>query len=191
MCSRLSPSFEEARIDIIKLVLPGMARHPEQFGVQMAATACLYNLTKGDLASKIHPRVLKQVVDLTLEAMDNFPHQLQIQKNSLLTLCTDCILYDVVFDKFRCAKLVMKALISTDDVSMNRMAVAMISVLAATIKTEETTVIGSVPAHMKKLLYLLKQRVNERNCDMTMKFTLSALWNLTGKFPEGFRIDPY
>lgn len=34
--------------------------------------------------------------------------------------------------------------------------------------------------YMKKLLSMIKDKVNERNCDITMKFTLSALWNLTG-----------
>lgn len=66
------------RVDIIKLVLKGMALHPMQFGVQMAATACLYNLTKGELAAKIHPSILKDVVELTLTAMENFPKHYQV-----------------------------------------------------------------------------------------------------------------
>jgi Zyg-11 family protein len=44
----------------------------------MAATACLYNLTKGELAQKIHPKILKQVVELTLTAMENFPNHYQV-----------------------------------------------------------------------------------------------------------------
>lgn len=70
----------------------------ESFPVQMAATACLYNLTKSDLASKIHPSVLAKVVESTLDAMERFPNHNQLQKNTLLTLCSDrilqvCILY--------------------------------------------------------------------------------------------------
>ena len=34
---------------------------------------------------------------------------------------------------------------------------------------------------MKKLLSLVTQRMEERSVDITLKFTLSALWNLTGK----------
>lgn len=56
----------------------GMRNHPSQFGVQMAATACLYNLTKGELSLKIHPNLLKQVVSLTLKAMKNFPNHYQV-----------------------------------------------------------------------------------------------------------------
>lgn len=61
-----------------QLVLTGMQAHPGLFGVQMAATACLYNLTKGELAQKIHPKILKQIVELTLTVMENFPNHYQV-----------------------------------------------------------------------------------------------------------------
>lgn len=98
---RQTSYFNEARVDVIKLVIPGMRAHPQEFRVQMAATACLYNLTKGELATKIHPSVLKQIVDLTLTAMESYPNHYQLQKNTLLTLCSDRILQDVAFDKYR------------------------------------------------------------------------------------------
>lgn len=55
-----------------------MRLHPEEFHIQMAATACVYNLTKGDIGQKIHPHVLKEVVHCTLAAMENFPNHLQV-----------------------------------------------------------------------------------------------------------------
>jgi Zyg-11 family protein len=57
-----------------------MEAHPELFGIQMAATACLYNLSKGELAQKIHPKILKRVVELTLTAMENFPDHYQVSQ---------------------------------------------------------------------------------------------------------------
>ena len=62
----------------------------------MAATACLYNLSKAELGQKVHPVCLRDIVDLTLLAMENFPNHQQLQKNALLTLCSDRILQDVV-----------------------------------------------------------------------------------------------
>lgn len=55
-----------------------MRLHPEEFHIQMAATACVYNLTKGDIGQKIHPHVLREVVNCTLAAMENFPNHLQV-----------------------------------------------------------------------------------------------------------------
>ncbi|KAL1117386.1 hypothetical protein AAG570_004712 [Ranatra chinensis] len=180
---RLTPTFTEPRVDVIELVLTGMELHPQAFSVQMAATACLYNLTKGELATKTHPQVLARVVALCLVAMENFPNHYQLQKNILLTLCSDRILQDVPIDKFVCAKLVLDSLCAFEDPSMNRMSVAICSILAAKISTRETSLLGSRRHYMKKLLRLVKGKKDARNVDITMKFTLSALWNLTDESP--------
>jgi hypothetical protein len=68
------------------LILPEMEAHPGLFGIQMAATACLYNLTKGDLFQKIHPSILKLVMELTLTPMENFPNHYQV--STILNLCS-------------------------------------------------------------------------------------------------------
>lgn len=86
----------DPRIDMIDTILPVMKRHSKVIGIQMAATACLYNLTKGKIADKIHPKWLAKVVNATLLAMETFPNHQQLQKNTLLTLCSDRILQEVV-----------------------------------------------------------------------------------------------
>lgn len=75
-----------------------------RFGVQMAATACLYKLTRAELSKQIHPHDLSRMVKLVLLAMEKFPDEFQLQKNSLLTLCSDRILRDVTFERARCAR---------------------------------------------------------------------------------------
>jgi Zyg-11 family protein len=40
---------------------------------------------------------------------------------------------------------------------------------------------------MKKLLRLVKGKKEAKNVDITMKFTLSALWNLTGDYHFNFQ----
>ena len=78
----------------------------------MAATACLFNLSKAELGTKIHPKILKEIVrsEITfsmpsirvmiiyladLDAMETFPQHQQLQKNVLLTICSDRILQEV------------------------------------------------------------------------------------------------
>ena len=68
-----------------QMVLPAMKTHPRQLGVQMAATACLYNLSKAELGQKIHPQCLKQIIELTLKAMENFPNHQQVIQHSVST----------------------------------------------------------------------------------------------------------
>lgn len=87
---------ESPRVDVIELILPAMKRHSKSISIQMAGSACLYNLTKGKVGEKIHPSCLMRVVNATLNAMENFPNHQQLQKNTLLTLCSDRILQEVV-----------------------------------------------------------------------------------------------
>lgn len=65
--------------------------------IQLASTACLYNLTKWGLNDDNNPNIIPQkllveAVSLTLDAMESFPNNFQLQKNALLTLCNDRIL---------------------------------------------------------------------------------------------------
>ncbi|XP_015429427.1 PREDICTED: protein zyg-11 homolog [Dufourea novaeangliae] len=176
---RLTHNFLEPRVDVIKLVLAGMKKYPHEVRVQMPCTACLYNLSKGEFAIMIHPSILKQVVELTMVAMESYPTNYRLQMNTLLTLCSDRILQDVAFDKYRCAKLVMNSLLTFNEPSVIRMSVAISSILAAKITPVETSMLGAQPQYMSKLLAIVKSRVESKSVDITMKFTLSALWNLT------------
>lgn len=54
---------------------------------------------------------------------------IQLQKNTLLTLCSDRILHDISFDKYRCARLVLDSLCAFNEAAVNRMSVAICSVL--------------------------------------------------------------
>ena len=64
-----------------------MRAHPKELGVQMAATACLYNLSKGEMGQKIHPLWLAKLVDLTLDAMQNFPNHQQVSSPTYVIFC--------------------------------------------------------------------------------------------------------
>jgi len=176
------------RTDVIMMVLSCANQYPSVFAIQMAATACLFNLSKAELGSKIHPKILEEIVKTDLCAMENFPQHQQLQKNVLLTICSDRILQDVNFDKYRCAKLVLDCLCTWQDHSMNRMSVAICSILAAKISTEETSELGSQSNYMKKLLSIVRGRMQENLMDITMKFTLSALWNLTDESPRTCKV---
>jgi len=176
------------RVDIIFKVLSCAKEYPTVFQIQMAATACLFNLSKSELGAKIHPKILREIVKADLDAMETFPQHQQLQKNVLLTICSDRILQEVNFDKYRCAKLVLDCLCSWQDHSMNRMSVAICSILAAKISTEETSELGSHASYMKKLLSIVRGRMQEALMDITMKFTLSALWNLTDESPRTCKV---
>ncbi|RXM99263.1 Protein zyg-11-like B [Acipenser ruthenus] len=271
----LTHVMEKVPPDILKLVVTGMKTHPLNLHVQLAASACVFNLTKQDLAVGMPVRLLGQVTHLLLEAMKNFPNHQQVptplqgsphsqsplspagtysaelptlpvptltagtysaelstlpvptltagtysaelstlpvptltsrylllcraphtpsphcyqqlQKNCLLSLCSDRILQEVPFNRFEAAKLVMQWLCNYEDQNMQRMAVAIISILAAKLSTEQTAQLGAELFIVRQLLHIVKQKTSQSLVDTTLKFTLSALWNLTDESPTTCR----
>ncbi|XP_048064500.1 protein zyg-11 homolog isoform X1 [Megalobrama amblycephala] len=190
----LTHAIEKPRPDILKLVALGMKNHPATLNVQLAASACVFNLTKQELAFGIPVRLLGNVTQLLLEAMKTFPNHQQLQKNCLLSLCSDRILQEVPFNRFEAAKLVMQWLCNHEDQNMQRMAVAIISILAAKVSshslrlsTEQTAQLGAELFIVKQLLHIVRQKTCQGTVDATLKFTLSALWNLTDESPTTCR----
>ena len=55
--------------------------------------------------------------------------------------------------------------------------------VALQISTDQTSQLGAKPNYMKKLLTIVKLKMEGLDVDITMKFTLSALWNLTDESP--------
>ncbi|KAM6456406.1 protein zyg-11 homolog B isoform 3-T3 [Liasis olivaceus] len=183
----LTHFMENTKPEILKLVVVGMRNHPLNLPVQLAASACVFNLTKQDLAAGMPVRLLADVTHLLLKAMEHFPNHQQLQKNCLLSLCSDRILQDVPFNRFEAAKLVMQWLCNHEDQNMQRMAVAIISILAAKLSTEQTAQLGAELFIVRQLLQIVKQKTNQNVVDTTLKFTLSALWNLTDESPTTCR----
>lgn len=62
-----------------------MKNHPATLNVQLAASACIFNLTKQDLAAGMPVRLLSTVTQLLLEAMRTFPNHQQVAVIPCLT----------------------------------------------------------------------------------------------------------
>nr|XP_046265369.1 protein zyg-11 homolog isoform X2 [Scatophagus argus] len=183
----LITDIDKPRPDMLKLVLSGMRSHPTSLHVYLVATACVFNLTTQDLAEAMPVSLLSSTVTQLLYAMKTFPNHQQMQKNCLLALCSDYILQDVPFDKYLAATLVINWLSSHEDPTLQRLAVAVISILVAKLSIEETAQLGTDVFIMKQLLAIVQQKAMVGVVDSTLKFALSALWNLTDEMPTAAR----
>ncbi|XP_695816.5 protein zyg-11 homolog isoform X1 [Danio rerio] len=175
--------LEEPQPNILKLVLAGMRRHTDSLHVQLVASACVFNLTVQELVLGMPLHLLGTVVKQLLIAMKNFPKHEQLQKNCLLTLCSDHILQVVPFDRYEAAKLIMMLLGNHEDQTVQRMVVAVVSILVSKLSTEEISKLGAEEFIMKQLLSIVQQKASLGLVDSTLKFALSALWNLTDETP--------
>lgn len=183
----LTTDINNPRPDMLKLVLSVMKSHASSLQVQLVATACVFNLTTQDLAEALPVPLLSSTVTQLLLVMRTFPSHTQVQKNCLLALCSDYILQDVPFDKYLAATLVITWLSSHEDPTLQRMAVAVISILIAKLSSEESAQLSKDISIMKQLLTIVQQKAMAGVVDTTLKFALSALWNLTDEMPTAAR----
>ncbi|XP_023283087.1 protein zyg-11 homolog isoform X1 [Seriola lalandi dorsalis] len=183
----LTTDIDKPRPDMLQLVLSGMQSHPTSLHVHLVATACAFNLTTQDLAESMPVSLITSAVTQLLYAMKTFPGHQQVQKNCLLALCSDYILQDVPFDKYLAATLVINWLSSHEDLTLQRMAVAVISILVAKLSTEQMAQLSKDVFIMKQLLAIVQQKAMVGVVDSTLKFALSALWNLTDEMPAAAR----
>ncbi|XP_028328612.1 protein zyg-11 homolog isoform X2 [Gouania willdenowi] len=182
----LTTDTDKPKPDMLKLVVQSMQSHPASLHVHLVATACVFNLTNQDVSQALPVSLLTSTIMQLLDAMIAFPHHQQVQKNCLLTLCSDYILQDVPFDKYLATVLVINWLSRHEDPTLQRMAVAIISILVAKLSREETTQL-SKDINIMKLLAIVQQRAMIGVADSTLKFALSALWNLTDEVPAAAR----
>ncbi|XP_051989423.1 protein zyg-11 homolog isoform X2 [Xyrauchen texanus] len=179
--------MEEPQPNILKLVSAGMRHHTKSLHVQLVATACVVNLTTMELVLGMPLHLMGTVVQQLLTAMKNFPNHQQLQKNCLLTLCSDHILQVVPFDRYEATKLMMVWLGNHEDLTLQRMAVAIVSILVSKLSTEEISELGAETFIIKQLLSITQQKASLGVVDATLKFALSALWNLTDETPMACR----
>lgn len=173
---------------LVANILRCLESNQQRAHIQVAGTACLYNLTVGALGPALHPSLLRSVVHMTIHAMTCHMHNHQLQKNGLLLLCCDSVLHHVSFNQYWVAMMALLALHNYADESVDLMAVGICSILAAKLSNEQTAQLGSNPAFMNKLLALVRGRITDNNADITLQFTLSALWNLTDESPVTCKI---
>jgi Zyg-11 family protein len=58
-----------------------MSTHLNIQSVQMASTACIYNLTRTPITEQIHVKYLAKIVQATMNVMTTFPDHQQVRKN--------------------------------------------------------------------------------------------------------------
>ncbi|KAM5247773.1 protein zyg-11 homolog A [Ctenodactylus gundi] len=168
----------------LKLVAIGMKNHPLDLPVQFTASACVLNLTRHGLAHGMPVRLLSEVTCLLFKALKNFPYYQQLQKNCLLSLTNSRILGDVPFDRFDAAKFVIRWLCRHEYPKMQTMAVSITSVLALQLSPEQVAELQEdLFQAVKDLLTIVKQKTTKNLDDVTLWFTLKALWNITDESP--------
>ncbi|CAF1535141.1 unnamed protein product [Adineta ricciae] len=156
----LTRSFQSKQAHLlIELIHHIMSLHTNIQSIQMASTACLYNLTRTPIIEQIHVKHLAQIVNATMDVMETFPTHQQLQKNCILILCSDRILHEAHFKFHLLATLVMQNLHNYTDLAIIQTGVAILSLLTTRLTIDECTHLGSV-TNLKRLLQVIEQQID-------------------------------
>lgn len=193
--------------ELTRLILSVAKRYILKYSIALTACACLYNLTRHELGTKMPINLLNKSMAFVLRIMALFPMNTRLQKNCFLFLCSDFILHHARFNNLECCRLTLNALDVGNDEGVRRMGMAVVSILAAKISIRDLAVLAEEPRYMRRCLLCVAEKcllhedlVNlgvaseipqDRQImrgpalvDTTLRFTLSALWNLTDECPE-------
>jgi transcriptional regulator len=125
--------------------------------------------------------ILKQNVDLTIDFMEKFSNHQQIQKKALLMLCNYRVLHSVSFDINKCVKLVVESLVNFEETDMNRMAIAICSILAHKLSNTEKSYLASNSFFINRLIDLIKIHFQySLDQDIILNFIIILLKEING-----------
>ena len=191
---QVSATWSKRRPYVVKKVLEiiRIKTFRMQKPIMLAATACIFHLSKEqeNISNELNVVLLSEIAQVTGEVLIRFLSEIQMVKNCLLIICTDRILQNATFDRVLMCRLCLECMIlhgEATDAHVTRMAVAIISILACRISSEETANLVT-EREMKLLLDIVQVRIDTNNIDSTLKFNLSALWNITDESPAASKL---
>uniref|UniRef100_A0A915Q5T2 Protein zer-1 homolog-like C-terminal domain-containing protein n=1 Tax=Setaria digitata TaxID=48799 RepID=A0A915Q5T2_9BILA len=194
----LQTSYDEFQPADLRLTVRGvvlsMLNHKKNIAIQMAGSACLYHLCKSKRINQLTAQETRYCVDRCLDAAENHPRMVQLQKNVWLTVCSDHLLQSLHFDIFRTCEVALESMVNTRDPSVSRMTIAVVSILAPKLPTKESHRLATNKRYVAHLIEMINENLDNPDNghdnfnNFTIKFTLSALWNLTDESPVTCRL---
>ncbi|KAK0393114.1 hypothetical protein QR680_000061 [Steinernema hermaphroditum] len=181
-----------------------MRYNRKTLSIQMAGTACFYHICRLNRIKKLNAFYIRIILGRCLDASLNFKLIIQLQKNIWLTVCNDHLLQTLTdtHDMFRTCYVALEAMVASKDASIARMTIAIVSILAPKIPVARSQPLAREERYISYMIGVLHENLtlvddrpatqNPEDHDdinvFTLKFTLSALWNLTDESPDACEI---
>ncbi|CAL2031339.1 CBN-ZYG-11 protein [Caenorhabditis brenneri] len=188
-------SQEELK-ECLRLVCIAMEQGLSTLPVQIAGSACLYHLCKMKRIKRLSVKEVNACIERSLDAAEQYRSMTQLQKNVWLTICNDYLLHLEGIDFYRTCKVALDTMLLNRDASVERMTIAIVSIVTPKMRPAEAKALTSETKYVHHLVKIMNDYLeaytrdfrigHERDNDnalYTLKFTLSALWNLTDECP--------
>ncbi|KAF1765187.1 hypothetical protein GCK72_005139 [Caenorhabditis remanei] len=189
-------SQEELK-ECLRLVCISMQQGLATLPVQIAGSACLYHLCKMKRIKRLSVKEVINCIERSLDAAEQYRTMTQLQKNVWLTICNDYLLHLEGIDFYRTCKVALDTMLLNRDASVERMTIAIVSIVTPKMRPSEAKTLTTDTKYVSHLVKIMRDYLeaytrdyrqgHERDNDnalYTLKFTLSALWNLTDECAE-------
>ena len=144
---------------------------------------------KSEIRESLNLKMKHKILATLLNGM--FAHKKDdiMMRNGCLTLCQFAIPDDVIFDYERLVKILLYIVSehaadneSNDTSFVQRAGIYLLNSLACQVNSQQKLLVGNLGA-MERMLALIRERVQARNCDDVMETAWSCMWNVTDETP--------
>ncbi|XP_065302668.1 protein zer-1 homolog isoform X1 [Dermacentor albipictus] len=167
----------------LDVVLSSMARHPNDKHIQIAGSASLFYLVKGEERANFNVSIRRKIIKCLLDAMGYHRSDTTMLRNGCLTMIHFKIPQDVLFDYERLVDMLLFIVSQYDqDEFVQRIGIYLLNSLACQVDGCQKRLVGDKGA-IAIMLQLIDGRLRTHTSDEVMETAWSTMWNVTDETP--------
>lgn len=167
----------------LDVVLAAMARHPCHKHIQIAGSASLFYLVKGDERPNFSVSIRRKIIKCLLDAMGYHRSDTTMLRNGCLTMIHFKIPQDVLFDYERLVDVLLYIVSQEEqDEFVQRIGIYLLNSLACQVDGHQKLLVGDKGA-IRIMLQLIEGRLRTSTSDEVMETAWSTMWNVTDETP--------
>lgn len=167
------------------VVLEALDTHLTERHIQISGSANLFYIVKMKDRPVLSSLTKRHIITTILNGMHMHLQDDTMMRNGCLTLCQFKIPQDVQFDYDRLVRILLHIITEMEhETSSNgsnfvlRIAIYLLNSLACQVDNAHKKLLGELGV-IKKMLRLIKERVESKRCDDILEVAWSAMWNVT------------
>lgn len=167
----------------LDVVLASMTRHLSDKHIQIAGSASLFYLVKGEERANFNVSIRRKIIKCLLDAMGCHRSYTTMLRNGCLTMIHFKIPQDVLFDYERLVDMLLYIVSQYDqDEFVQRIGIYLLNSLACQVDGGQKRLVGDKGA-ITIMLQLIDGRLRTHTSDEVMETAWSTMWNVTDETP--------
>lgn len=167
----------------LDVVMAAMARHLPHKHIQIAGSASLFYIVKGEEKGHFNIGIRRKIIKALLDAMCCHKNDTTMLRNGCLTLIHFKIPQDVLFEYERLVDMLLHMVAQEEqDEFVQRIGIYLLNSLACQVDGLQKRLVGDKGA-ITIMLQLIETRLFRGSSDEVMEAAWSTMWNVTDETP--------